>query len=240
MGAKINLLGQKFNRLTVIEETEKRDSSGSIIWKCQCDCGNYTEASTNALRSNHKKSCGCLNKEQVVEMGHNNAKDMLGKRFGKLTVIEKSEIVKDRKICWICKCDCGNTCIVSGKALRNGTTQSCGCLKSVGEQKITSILQQNNIFFEREKIFNDFKPYRYDFYVNNEYVIEYDGRQHFQDYNWGKEEYSLQRTQERDALKNSYCLKNNIPIIRIPYTHYEEIILEDLLLNTSKFIITKE
>lgn len=57
-----------------------------------------------------------------------------------------------------------------------GTVQSCGCLKSVGEEKISQLLTENNISFNREKIFNDFKPYRYDFYVDNKYIIEYDGR----------------------------------------------------------------
>jgi hypothetical protein len=60
--------------------------------------------------------------------------------------------------------------------LRLGLIQSCGCLKSIGEEKISKILTDNNIPFEREKIFNDFKPYRYDFYVNNKYIIEYDGK----------------------------------------------------------------
>ena len=34
MGAKINLTGQKYNKLTVIKETDKRDSSGCIMWEC--------------------------------------------------------------------------------------------------------------------------------------------------------------------------------------------------------------
>ena len=55
-----NLLGQIFGRLTVIEKTDKRASSGSIIWKCQCECGNIIEVPTNALTSAHTMSCGCL------------------------------------------------------------------------------------------------------------------------------------------------------------------------------------
>lgn len=34
----LNLLGDKYNRLTVIEQTEKRKNR-KIVWKCQCDCG---------------------------------------------------------------------------------------------------------------------------------------------------------------------------------------------------------
>ena len=59
----MNLIGQKFNRLLVLEKTNQRNN-GSIVWKCQCDCGNITYVSTRSLRSNNTKSCGCLNIEQ--------------------------------------------------------------------------------------------------------------------------------------------------------------------------------
>lgn len=39
MGAKKNLIGQKFGRLTVLEETDERSTQGGVIWKCKCDCG---------------------------------------------------------------------------------------------------------------------------------------------------------------------------------------------------------
>lgn len=93
-----------------------------------------------------------------------------------MTVIKKSDIRKDRKVHWECKCECGSTVIISGVLLRKGSTSSCGCIKSLGEEKISELLTKNNIIFEREKIFDDFKPYRYDFYVNNKYIIEYDGK----------------------------------------------------------------
>jgi len=38
-------------------------------------------------------------------------------------------------------------------------------------------------------------------------------------------------------IKNQWCKNNNIPLIRIPYTHLEDLRLEDLLLETSQFII---
>lgn len=51
-----NLLGQKFNKLTVLElySTEKE-----TIWKCKCDCGNITFVSASHLKDGHTKSCGC-------------------------------------------------------------------------------------------------------------------------------------------------------------------------------------
>lgn len=46
----------------------------------------------------------------------------------KLTVIQEAKS-KEGRAYWLCKCDCGNTTIVSGKNLRNGNTKSCGCLQ---------------------------------------------------------------------------------------------------------------
>lgn len=55
---------------------------------------------------------------------------MIGKRFGKLVVVSEGTKRKgDRQSRWICQCDCGNTTHpINGYDLRNGHTQSCGCL----------------------------------------------------------------------------------------------------------------
>ena len=55
--------------------------------------------------------------------------DLTGKRFGRLTVLSRAENSKDDKAKWLCRCDCGNTCIVYGISLRRGHTHSCGCLR---------------------------------------------------------------------------------------------------------------
>ena len=56
-----------------------------------------------------------------------------------------------------------------------------GLLMSYGEEKISNILKENNIYFEREKSFADLKHglFRFDFYLpNNNIIIEFDGEQH--------------------------------------------------------------
>lgn len=60
MGQLVNLLGDKFGRLTVIEKTDKRGSSGAVFWKCLCECGNTKDVSSSCLRTGQTKSCGCL------------------------------------------------------------------------------------------------------------------------------------------------------------------------------------
>lgn len=55
--------------------------------------------------------------------------DLTGKRFGKLTVIEKTGEQEDRYWTWRCKCDCGKEIVVNTKRLTRGTVSHCGCEK---------------------------------------------------------------------------------------------------------------
>lgn len=69
MGNFINLIGQRFGRLTVekylpIEDRKDKKS----IWLCKCDCGNYTEVSSNHLTTFHTTSCGCYHRERVAQI----------------------------------------------------------------------------------------------------------------------------------------------------------------------------
>lgn len=169
---------------------------------------------------------------------------MTGMVFGKLTVISKSDFKNSysNHTYWNCQCECGNTCVVMGHNLRNGTTKSCGCLLSTGEMLIGKLLNKKEISFEQQKIFENCYLHnsgkcRFDFYVNNTYLIEYDGQQHFEpvEYFGGEEQFKIQ--QERDAYKNQWCKDNNIPLIRIPYTKLDTLCIEDLMLETTQFRI---
>lgn len=57
MGKRPDLVGKKFGYLTVVSRLES--SNQKRIWQCVCDCGNKTTASTAALNTGHKISCGC-------------------------------------------------------------------------------------------------------------------------------------------------------------------------------------
>ena len=59
----IDLTGQKFNRLTVLNRAENKN--GRVAWNCQCDCGNKIIVTSKHLRDNHTQSCGCLRKERA-------------------------------------------------------------------------------------------------------------------------------------------------------------------------------
>lgn len=165
-------------------------------------------------------------------------KDISGKKFGHWTVLYKTNKRNSGgAIYWHCKCDCGIERDILGSSLRNGFSLSCGLHGNVskGNEKIKNILSNANIPFECEKKFKtckDKKELPFDFYVNNNYLVEFDGIQHFDKNSIFDYEY----THNHDIMKSNWCKKNNIPLIRIPYTHLKDLCLENLLLETSKFI----
>lgn len=63
------------------------------------------------------------------------AKDLKGKRFGRLIALEKLNARKQGRIVWRCQCDCGNYIDVTSTYLNTGQTTSCGCLKKELEHK---------------------------------------------------------------------------------------------------------
>ena len=235
----------------VIKRVENKGTKPQ--WLCKCFCGNEFITRGDALKSGHTKSCGCLQKESakntITKWNKSIALNLTNQKFGKLTALYS--LNKPEKggtsILWECVCDCGNHCQVSASKLKSHSIISCGCASSKGEAKIQSILEQNNIIFETQKQFdtcrvgNNIRA-RFDFYIpENNYLIEYDGNVHYfcNNQGWNNEQ-NLEKVKLNDYIKNKWCLDNNIPLIRIPYTIYNTLKLEDLLLKTSNYIIKKE
>lgn len=242
MGKFIDLTGKKFERLTVLYKTDRKQGN-EWFWHCKCDCGNECDIVGVSLRTGRTKSCGCLKKEKD-RATKNTWNDLTGQKFYHLTAIERVESDKYGHARWKCQCDCPakTELIVLADNLRRGHTRSCGCeRRSHGELQVEQLLRNNNISFVQEYKAFKFSSGAYaafDFYVNNQYIIEYDGETHYK-YNlhgWHNEE-QLKAQQERDIIKNQWCKDNNIPLIRIPYTHLNDLKIEDLLLETSKYIV---
>ena len=239
MGALLKLQGERFGRLTVLFRSPNKGHR--TVWHCKCDCGNEVDVLTDHLRSGHTQSCGCLQKERTSKARSSN---LLNQRFGKLKVIEKTNERLNGFILWKCQCDCGNIIKVRTPNLTSKHTQSCGCVLSKGEQKISQLLRENNILFETQKSFKDcrFSDSNYmayfDFYLPKyNCLIEYDGSQHFKyrDSGWNTKQNFL-KTKKHDLQKNRYCWNNNLNLIRIPYTYFDNLKIEDLLPISSNFV----
>lgn len=232
----INYTNKKIGRLFIIEKIDNQ-------WKCKCDCGKENVFVTSKyLQSSPECSCGCAVLEKQLEKTGSKY-NLVGQKFGKLVVIEETPLRNNSdEVLWKCKCDCGEETLASTSKLLLGRKKSCGCLKSYGELLIKTILQENNISYIYQKTFDDCllpsgKKAIFDFYLTDyKTIIEYDGIQHFfATGGWNTEE-KVALQQKYDDIKNNYCIKNNITIIRIPYT--ETILeLQDLLPEKSNFII---
>ena len=234
----INLVGQKFDRLFVLERDNSRPtgSGKGAYWICQCDCGNIKSVRGDKLRNKEVHSCGCLSKEIRTAMF---LKDLTGERFGHLTVIERDMSKpkgKNKPAYWICLCDCGNITSVRRDHLEDGTTIGCGCNrgKSKGELRIKTILEEIGVSFQQEFIFKDLKGdsdfLRFDFAIFNQdktfqCLIEYNGAQHYIPLYYDNEERFNQRL-SYDEKKKEYCQQNNIKLVIIPYTDFDLIDVE--------------
>lgn len=118
---KKDIINQKFGKLTVLEETQNRASNGSILWKCECECGNIVFSTGSDLKSGRRVSCGKCPKYE----------NLIGQKFNLLTVIADTHTKINGKEVWECQCECGNIIKVHSANLKNGSVKSCGCLANI-------------------------------------------------------------------------------------------------------------
>lgn len=117
---------QVFGNLTTIS-TDGKDKYGNIKWKCLCSCGNVVSVRGNSLVTGNTLSCGCKRNQTFKKR----IDEIIGKKFGKLTVVSLNEEVTREKQAinhqkfFNCVCDCGNTCVVGYSTLQK--KQDCGC-----------------------------------------------------------------------------------------------------------------
>ena len=224
--------GQKFGRLTILETLWDKSP---VKVRCLCDCGNKVILNKNDVQSGHTQSCGCLHREKTIEA---NTKDWSGYVSPYGVKLIKQEEYKNNKWYWLCQCGlCGKEFISIPAVIASGATSSCGCrTTSKGEQLIEEILINNHVDYKKQYSFNDCRyinVLRFDFAImrNNEpiYLIEYNGRQHYEsvEYFGGEEQFELNKL--RDQIKDDYCKKNNIPLLKLPYTLTVEEIKEKII-----------
>lgn len=120
---KKNLIGQTFNKLTIISAAEnipsKKDEDNGrsfTAWNCICECGKQLVVRTCTLLGGKQKTCGCIKSEFGIKLKP-------GQKFNRLTIISYQKGI------WTCLCDCGNLTKVSTNKLTSNNTKSCGCLQ---------------------------------------------------------------------------------------------------------------
>ena len=127
-----DFIGKKIGELYVLYRVGTAKNRTPIL-KCLCSCGNYTDVRANHLMHKHTVSCGCIQPKAVSKACINN---LIGKRFGMLTVVSLNKRRMTRATYWDCICDCGNKTTVFVRNLHSGKTRSCGCLKKNNSGKL--------------------------------------------------------------------------------------------------------
>lgn len=93
MGRKaIDITGQRFGRLTVIERV-KNTSRKDSLWLCKCECGNIKEVTYSNLNSGHTKSCGCF---RIETTSKRNTKTKIKHHLCSDPIYEKWTFMKSR------------------------------------------------------------------------------------------------------------------------------------------------
>lgn len=224
-----NEIGKKYGEWIILKCY--RNDKNKLIATCKCNCGTIKDVVFANIKNGSSTNCGCIRKNKMSEYA--TIDSLVGKKYGKLTIVKEVGKNKYGKTIYNCKCDCGNSINVLSNSLRTGHTTSCGCSNSKYPAIIKSELKRLGYSSRLEKtvfLDNEFIPWiRFDVYVDElNLAIEYDGEPHFKPIDWsgnGIEEAIdlLERTQKRDEVKNKYCYDNNIFILRIPFTEKENI-----------------
>lgn len=115
-----DITGKRFGKLTALYPTGARGRGGTLVWRCQCDCGGKIDVPLSQLSNGYRKSCGCLRQPPLS--------DCVGHSFGKLRVMEYAG-KQEGAHCFRCRCACGKETVVRYSCLLSGHTKSCGCLQ---------------------------------------------------------------------------------------------------------------
>lgn len=117
-------IGVRLGKLTVIRDLGIGEDGHSTC-EVRCDCGTVKAVKTAEVVSGHVRTCGCglwSAKARAVEF------DLIGKTFGRLTVVKLTGRDSKKYRTCLAKCSCGTEKVVRICKVVSGELRSCGCL----------------------------------------------------------------------------------------------------------------
>jgi hypothetical protein len=136
--------------------------------------------------------------------------NLVGQKFGKLTVIEFGEVRK-KKTYWLCECDCEDKTkrLARADMLKNGTTSHCGCVDNLGTHKMSNTRLFNIWSGMRDRCYNPNNK-NYNNYGGRGIIICDEWKNDFQSfYNWAiNNGYSEDLTIDRKNVNGNYESSN--------------------------------
>ena len=199
-----------------------------------------------------KKQCRSDQMGKVKKRpGGGKLQDLTGKKFGLWTVLERGETRHYKNggqaVCWVCRCECGTVKTVSGRDLKSGASQSCGCLCSMSwlEFYTRMYLRDHGIEFESQKTYSDLRGVggnmlSYDFLVLKSgapyCVVECQGEQHYRPIKKFGGAKQLLKQQIHDNLKRNYAeTVLHMPVHEVLYTAMSK---DDVYAELDKFFVS--
>lgn len=119
---EVDITGQKFGKLTAVKRCPTRDMAS--YWIFTCDCGAKVTAERKRVQDGSRTSCDACKK--IAPVKPTRTRDLTGKRYGSITVIEKAKKLDKAGTRWLCKCDCGAVMNHRGFDLEQGRIRKCG------------------------------------------------------------------------------------------------------------------
>ena len=204
-------------------------SHQKVWWKCE---KGHSWATPIAVRTRTENCPYCSSRKILVGFNdfetwclRNKRLDLLHEwNYDKNVGIQPNSVMKgtNKKVWW--KCDYGHEWQTSPLA-RTDINKLNGCpicSGSKGERFISDFLSRKNIAYDCQYTFSDYpiRFYKYDYYLRNYNVlVEFDGKQHFQEVKFFSKSMSFEKRVTIDNIKNEYAFERKKPLLRIPYIY---------------------
>lgn len=197
------------------------------VTEFQCGCGNLYTTTVNEFLYGNKQCCNCCSNKERWSIDSINKH--LIKNGIELKLLSKEYENIDTILEWECKCE--NIFYRSWHHVKEGFTKCQHCTSKEGssyEKMVELYLTDNGLNYRKQYKFPNCKnifPLPFDFAIFSngkiQLLIECDGIQHFEsvDIFGGKEKFEQRK--KNDNIKNTYCEKHNIKLVRIPYWEFK-------------------
>ena len=211
---------------------------------CEClECGHkWSTKASLLLNGTGCKKCACKKSGLASRKSQEYFENQIKEKHPNITILSNYITAKDKVLCKCNKCN-HEWWATPDSLLSNGRSDCPVCSSYSNEGKMVKLLEKWDYRVETQKSFKDCKDVSYlkfdAFLTDFNTCVEYDGEQHYNPIPWGgisEEEanQTLLDVQRRDKIKDEYCKKNGIKLIRIPYwksEHMEEYLFDELVKN---------
>ena len=234
-------LKEKHPNATIISDVSKiLNTKSKVQMKCNICNNTWVTSLTNLLKNTNTTDCPNCARIRVAKQNTKTLSDLREEALEINQTVEPIGEYINTHTFVLCRCKIhtDTTFYQIPTTILNGSNSCPKCTTYKNEKKMLDILDKYNISYTPQKTFENCRDIRklpFDAFLNDyNIVVEYDGEGHYipiPRFQGDDGIMGLKRSQKHDQIKNNYCKKNNIGMIRIPYwerENMENYILENL------------